>query len=127
MWFIINRFISNAVRDYSLEFVTNYTNGGKQCDMYIKRLDPELKDIILATVYYPIIGYSDRCTSRGESISRDPIYGTRSIASSIGCDDTSVYISMNESTYGELINRLDAEIRRYYANRYSALIINCKE
>ena len=125
MWFIINRFIKNCERDYSLEFITKFETDNT-CDMYIKNLDPGLRDIILGMIYHPIIGYDNRYTCKGELIYREPIYDTLNIANTIGCNKDMVYIHIDYYTYGEFINRLDAEIRRYYATHSRIDIINNK-
>ena len=130
MWFIINRFVSNMMRDCSLEFETKYNNSINSnivCDMYIRNLDSGLRNLILSMTYQIITGYDNKYTSKGEFVSRDPIYSTYSVASSIGCDDNSVNIKMNDLTYGEIINKLDAEIRRYYTEHSRIDAINGKK
>lgn len=124
MWFIINRFILNFSRDYSLEFDIKSVNDGKQCNMYIKKLDPDLRNTILSMIYYSITGYDNKYSIKGEIISRNPIHEARSIASTIGCDNNTVYIQMTDYTYAEILNKLDFEIRKYYETHSQIDAIN---
>ena len=114
MEFIVTRFIRMLERDYNFIIKTDIDAEEKTNTVIIKKLNNEFRNFLLRLRYSPVTGQSVVRNSNGDVIRTDIIRGKARICSPYG--NNGVTISFNENNYGEFINILDYNIRRYFEN-----------
>lgn len=112
MDFIITRFIRMLERDFNLILKVDKDDDEETYIVIIKKLDPKFKDFLLKLRYHPVTGENDVRDSNGVTIRTEVTRGKAKIC--LPYEKSGVSISFNENNYGEFVNILDYNIRRYF-------------
>lgn len=112
MDFIVTRFIRMLERDFKLNLKVDKDDDEETYIVIIKKLDPEFKNFLLKLRYHPITGENVIKDSSGDVIRTDVTRSKAKICLPYG--KNGVAISFNDSNYGEFVNILDYNIRKYF-------------
>lgn len=122
MDFIVTRFIRMLERDFNLNLNVDRDEEEDTCIIIIKKLDDEFKQFLLKLRYHPVTGENVVKDSSGKVIKTTITRGKAKICLPYG--KNGIMISFNENNYGEFVNILDYNIRKYYETHSQIDMIN---
>lgn len=112
MEFIVTRFIRMLERDYGITVKKDIDVEEQLYIVILKKLDPKLKDFLLKLRYHPVTGETVIKDAKNNVIRTDVTRSNAKICLPYGTNG--IMISFNDDNYGEFVNILDYNIRRYF-------------
>ena len=112
MEFIVTRFIRMLERDYGIIVKKDIDVEEQLCIVILKKLDPKFKNFLLKLRYHPVTGETVIKDANNNVIRTDVTRSKAKVCLPYGTNG--IMISFNDNNYGEFVNILDYNIRRYF-------------